>query len=317
MASASVPSLMRKTWTFAVLAALLFAGCAKPGDGNGATPPAAKAPDAPWWPLGAAWDITFTRGDAAPKTVRMVNFLNESDHFWLGVQNRQEALDHALHDTNPFLGRVHWGLLAPHEGGAHAIMYEFPLERGHAFTSGNPFFGRDWHLEVEADASPPGWHVTGRSDDGATIAYDYDPQTQWFRDLAVKGPSGGNDLTAHVDTRADGATGTYWFHRGRDYYEGPATSGTHDETFEVPDEEREVESLAVEVDATFGGPYRVDLLAPDGSVAHTETTTGGVVRKTVEVAAPAEGTWTLRFVGTGDIQGRLDVTGILEYTATL
>ena len=303
---------MEKALAVVAVAALL-AGCTTPGGGAGG-PPAEKGPDAPWWPLGAAWDITFTRGDAAPRTVRMVNFLNESDHFWLGVADRRDARDHALHDTNPVLGRIHWGLLAPHEGGKHAQMYDFPLERGEAFTSGNPFFGRDWHLEVE---DRPGWHVKGVSDDGATIAYDYDAATQWFRDLEIRDTTGANVLRAHVDGRSDGVTGTYFFHRGRDYHEGPEASGTHDETFEVPQEEREVAGLVVEFDVAFGGPYKVDVVAPDGSVALTRTSTGGALRETGEIASPAQGTWTIRYVGTGDVSGRLDVTGILEYTATL
>lgn len=304
---------MRKTWTFAVLLALLAAGCASPGaDKDG--PATERAPEAPWWPVGAAWDITFTRDDEPPRSVRMVNFLNASDHFWLGVSDRRDALDHALHDTNPFLGRVHWEILAPHEGNRHATMYRFPLERGEAFTSGNPFFGRDWHLEV---GDGPGWRVTGVADDGATIAYDYDPGTQWFRDVVIRDSAGANVLTAHVDARSDGATGTYWFLRGRDYHAGPEASGTHEETFEVPEEEREVKTLVVEFDATFAGPYRVDVLDPTGAVALTRTSTGGALQETVEVAAPRQGTWTVRYLGQGDITGRLDVTGILEYTATL
>ena len=300
--------------TALLLVPLLLAGCAS-NDGNGPPPPQASRVDAPWWPVGAWWDIRFEHRGAPAQTVRLTNFLNESDHFWLGVESREAALDHALHDTNPFLGRVHWNLLAPHEGSRHAIMYKFPLKDGEQFTSGNPFFGSDWNLVSRNDGGR--YRFVGTAADEATIAFDYDPRTMWFRDLEVREPDGRPRLVATVVDSGTGSTGAWWFLRGRDYYEGPSGSGTHTETFEVPEEERPLTSLVVEVDATFSGPMRIDILDPAGTTRHTETSTGGALRNTIEIPMPQMGTWSVRYIGTGNVDGVIDVTGMLGYTESL
>lgn len=310
---------MRKVLALALLASVTLAGCATPDDTDGPRDgDAAHAVEAPWWPVGAWWDVEFARDGAAPRAVRLVNFWNDSatSHFWIGVADRDDALDHALHDTNPFLGRIHWNILTPHESGIHATgMYAFPTEPGDTF--GGLMFGRQWEVRTEAGDAPGKLEFRGEATDGATVAYDYDPANQWFSYLRIEDESGAPLLTLEVSAHGTGATGAYWFLRGRDYHEGPTVGGTHDETFEVKTEEIPPKSLAVEFDGTVTGPLRIDLVDPAGAVRHTETSTGGPLRKVVEIPSPATGTWTARFVGTGALDGTWEAVGILEYTRTI
>lgn len=303
-------------------AGLLLAGCfgPPPDDGSGGDDAPAEVA-APWWPVGAWWEVKIERAGRTDH-VRLVNFLNASDHFWLGVDDRAVAMDHALHDTNPLLGRIHWGYLTPHEKASHAnAMFTFPMSPGETWE-GN-LLGRTWTLTARAGATPGSLAVTGGASDGATIVYDYDPDAMWFTTLEVKKGSAVETRFTVTDFGL-GADGAYWFLRGRDYYEGP--KGGLEDMFNVCSgptgngpckEEMDVRSLVAEFDATFAGPGRVEFVDPSGAVKKEVTVTGGAVKQIVEIPNPAPGTWKVRYVGTGVPQGSIDGTGILEYAASL
>lgn len=300
--------------------ALLLAGCAQDGPAPSTGAPTAAAPtDAPWWDVGDSWDVEMTRGNGAKEAFRLVNFWNDSDthHFWLGVPNRQQALDMALHDDNPLLGRVHWNILTPHESGIHAHgLYTFPVEAGDQF--GGLAFGRDWSIDASRGDRPGQIVFEGDGDDRATIRYDYLPANEWFSFIEIKDRNGNVELRVDVKAHGAAAAGQYWFLRGRDYHYAENPGGTHDEAFDVKEEERPHASLALEVTgAVAGGPLRIDVLDPDGQIRHSETLTGGDVRKVTEIPAPKVGRWTIRYVGTGTLTGDVEAVGILEYTETV
>lgn len=305
-----------------LVAALLAAGCATPGSDSEGEGPAATSPvvEAPWWPVGSWWEVQLEQAGQPAQGARLVHFWNDSatSHFWLGVKDRKVALDHALHDTNPLLGRIHWGLLTPHEKGIHAQgMYTFPTEPGDSF--GGLAFGRTWDITVEAGDEPGALHFRGRSTEGDTIAYDYDPALQWFSFVEVKDRNGAPVLVARViDHGTTGESGPYYFLRGRDYYLGPAGAGTHEESFEVKAEDIPHKSLAVEIKGRTSGPLRLDFLSPSGEIKHSETLpVGGQLHNVIEIPSPQQGKWTLRYVGAGAFDGTIEAVGILEYTKTL
>ena len=307
-----------------VVAALLLAGCTDPDDaGDGGAPPAdgsdALRLEAPWWNLGESWTIQFTRADGATRTTTLVNFGNNTfgdpDHFWLGVKDRKEALDHVFFETNPFLGRIHWVLLAPHEKGMHSSMYHWPLEDGKRWTSALLLGKND--LAVEAREEGGRLLVEGEARaDGSRFAYDYDPQTRWFRHLTVTEADGATFLDATVvDHKDSGAKGTYYFLRGRDYLDAKGGSTGREETFSVPDEG--ATSIAFLLDVQTQGPSALEFIDPAGTVVHRETLAlGGTADKVVEIPkTPQPGTWKLRYVGS--VAGDVKVRGIIEYARTL
>ena len=306
------------TW---LLVAAMLAGCLGGGDDRPAA--ATDDPDAPveapWWSVGESWTVRFARQGQPSRTVTLVNFANDSwdpAHFWLGVADRQQALDHVFFDDNPFLGRIHHVLLAPHEKGMHSAMYEWPLVDGARWTT--PLLLGKQDVAVEARARGDGtFLVTGQARaDGASVEYDYDPATRWFRELTIREPGGATYLHAVVtDHKEGGAKGTYHFLRGRDYLDADGGATGETETFTVKEEG--ATSIAFLLDVQAGPGSRLDFLDPSGRLVHSETLlAGGTSDKVVEIAQrPAPGEWTLRYVGS--VQGAIKVRGIVEHKATL
>jgi hypothetical protein len=316
---------MRVPTAFLVAAAFLLAGCM--GNGNGADNNGTPGPDQgsvklspPWWNIGESWTVTFKGADGKARTTTLVNFanntFNDPNHFWLGVTDRNEALSHVFFDDNPFLGRIHWVILAPHEKGMHSAMYEWPLGEGTRWTS--PILLGKEDLSVEATAAPDGRIlVEGEARaDGACFAYDYDPALRWFRHMAITEADGGSYLDATVtDHKLSGAKGTYYFLRGRDYLDASGGSTGKEEPFTVAEEG--ATSIAFLLDIQTTGPSALEFIDPTGAVIHRETLAlGGTADKVVEISkTPNPGSWKLRYVGS--VTGTIKVRGVIEYKATL
>lgn len=305
----------------ALILGFLLAGCATPTDDEPPTPTNSAAVDAPWWTIGESWTIKFQQAGAPTRTTKLVNFANNSfndpAHFWLGVSDRKEALDHVFFDNNPFLGRIHWEILAPHEKGMHSTMYAFPLSNDGGWWTSSILFGRQ-DIFVESTRRADGtFAVEGEARaDGSKFSYDYDPGLEWFRHLTIRDSGGALALDAEViDHKASGEKGTYYFLRGRDYLDAHGgTTGTS-EPFTVKEEG--ATSIAFLLDVTTSGPAAIEFVDPSGAVVHRETLAlGGTADKVVEVEKhPAAGSWALRYVG--NVQGTILVRGIIEYKATL
>jgi hypothetical protein len=317
---------MRAVLLLLALLAGSLAGCttpAGPGPGRPPPPPQALEAAAPWWDVGDSYTVRLERAGAQPTTWRMVNFWNDTDtaHFWLGVSDRQQAMDMALFDTNPFLGRIHHAILTPHERGMHASMYNFPLSDGKRWTGF--FFDRNWSFEVRERSlgtvvgPDQGFEVEGRSRDGGheRIVYDYSPKLRWFNKLEEFDGSGARILLAEVTDHQKGATGTFVFLRGVDFHQGPQLAGTHEESFRI---QEEVSSLAFYVRARATGPVEIQLLDPSGAVRQRASApTGGEATLFREVSPVQQGEWRIRYVATGAIQGEVSATGLIETSRTL
>lgn len=311
-----------------LLLALVLSGCTTPappgGNTGGGSKPQPLVAQAPWWDVGDAYTVRVERPGAAATTWRMANFWNDTatSHFWLGVTDRRLAMDMALFDTNPFMGRIHHNILTPHERGMHVAMYQFPLQDGKRWTG--PFFDRNWTFSVrEADLATPlgpdrGFLIEGQSTggDGVRIAFDYSPRVKWFTSLRQTDAQGSPMLAATLTAYEHGASGTYTFLRGRDFYAGPALSGTHDAPFDVREE---VDSLAFYVKARSPGPLEVQLLDPSGRVVErVAAPTGGEASFFEEVTPVPQGTWKVRYIAaTGSITGIVEATGLIETSRTL
>lgn len=312
---------------------LLLAGCTQGTNAPGPTEATERGVEAPWWPVGAWWDIELKRGTEAVQRFRLVNFWNDSasSHFWLGVQDRDgcatkcgfggSALDHALHDNNPLLGRIHWGLLTPHEKGVHANgMYAFPAKPGDT-REGAIAFGRTWDLLIKPGPREGTLLFEGTADDGAKMSYDYDPAKMWFTFLEIKDGAGKTELRIDVKGHGLNQKGTYWFLRGRDYTDPPlrnvGTNGSREETFTAKQEEIPLKSLALEINGQATGPMQIQIKDPAGTVRHEETLVTSPAHTVKELANPTIGQWKIVLTGSGTFYGTIEVVGILEYNKTL
>lgn len=308
--------------TALLLTAAFLTGCFGDGarDEGDEAPESSASLQAPWWSIGESWTIEFEQAGRPARTTTLVNYANNTfgdlPHFWLGVTDRQEALDHVFFENNPFLGRIHWEILAPHEKGMHSAMYGWPMEDGSTWTSPILFGHEDIFAQATHRADGTfGVEADARAD-GAQLLYDYDPGVKWFRDLEIKDDSGATQLRARVVEHQDaGARGTYYFLRGRDYLDADGGTTGQSETFEVKEEG--ATSIAFLLNVQTVGPSSIEFVDPSGAVQHRESLAlGGTVDKVVEVKKhPTPGTWTLRYVGS--VTGEILVRGVIEYKATL
>lgn len=298
-----------------LFASVAFAGCNAPSD-DGASDDGEDGDDhhdmepaagSPWWEVGRYWDMTVTRGRST-ESFHLVNFHNDTDHFWLGVQDRDQAMAMALWDTNPFLGRIHHGSIAPHEAGQHAIMYRFPLRDGAQWQGF--LLGRVWNFEAR-EAQSGRFDVEGLGIQGEAVTYDYDPDSQWFTRLEERDRDGKLVWQAVVTESGSGARGEYVFLRGRDYFETGGVVGTKEASFAVDDD---LTSLALHAGIASTGPVSIRITEPGGELAHQWTLGpgGGSVNETVEVPDPAAGNWDVDILATNGFTGKLYVTGIIE-----
>lgn len=306
-----------------LLLALVLAGCTSspaPPTNNTSTPPAPQAlvAAAPWWDLGDVYTVSLQRAGQPATTWRMGNFWNDTgtEHFWLGVSDRRQAMDMALFDTNPFLGRIHHHILTPHERGMHAAMYSFPLEDGKRWNGF--FFDHNWTFEATAASIPTpigtdrGFRIEGTSTQGDArrIAYDYSPAIKWFVHLTEFDSAGSILLSAEVIDYERAASGNFVFLRGVDFYKGPTLRGAHDAKFDVNDD---VSGLAFYVRARATGPLEIQLLDPSGQLRERiAAATGGEANYFEEIAPVPRGQWTVRYVATGGIDGTVLATGLQE-----
>lgn len=322
---------MRRSPVWIAVLLVPLAGCADRDDGGGEqAPPKSGEFLAPWWPVGSWWDVDFQRGTESPQSVHLVHFWNDSatNHFWLGVTDRDggcpgsgcgfggSALDHALHDNNPLLGRIHWGLLTPHEKGIHANgMYSFPLRFNESF--GGIMFGHTWGVIAQPGLRAGTAVLTGTATDGARIRYDYDAASMWFTYIDLKNSNGENELRVDVKSHGRNEHGVFYFLRGIDYYLGPTATGTHDEHFEVAQETPALQSLALEIKGRATGPLRIEVKNPSGGVEHEETLIQDPVHSVKEIDPPTAGRWTISYIGTGNFEGTIEVVGLQQYTQTI
>ncbi|MBI4394003.1 MAG: hypothetical protein HY556_09450 [Euryarchaeota archaeon] len=310
-----------------VLAALVVSGCVTgpPAEKDDVvSPPAILPAVVPWWEVGDWWLVDITNSTGATYTSRLVNFWNDTEtaHFWLGVQDRDEAMEHALFDTNPLLGRIHHAILTPHEKGMHASMYRFPIVDNETWEGFS--FGAQWSYKARAvpDIATPlgvkeGYRITGFQPNGARIDYDYVPALKWFSSLVQRDSAGREVLELVVKGHGSGSTGTYVFLQGRDFFKGPTSAdATHDETFEVKED---TTFMAVKVDVRSERPWRLDLVDPTGTTRATFSVlaaNGGQWQELKEVPA-MQGVWTWKYISAAPWAGKALATGINEFTKTI
>lgn len=310
-----------RAFVAAALAAVALSGCTGPT----ATPapvappaPPAFTLAAPWWDVGDAYTVRMERLGSPPATWRMVNFWNDTatSHFWLGVSDRDQAIDMALFDTNPFLGRIHHHILTPHERGMHAAMYNFPLEDDKRWTGS--FFDRNWSFHATKSVldtpvgKDVGVRIEGETNErgGARITYDYSPRVKWFTELQEHDAAGRVILSATLEGYEHGVPGTYLFLRGLDFYEGPQLSGTREEPFTISEP---VDSLAFYAQARAVGPVEIQLVDPSGALRHRQTAAPGSALTFLKEVQPVPmGEWKVRYVSAGAIEGSVLATGFLE-----
>ncbi len=243
---------MRALLVFSLMAATMLAGCAdeKPdaddcdddivlcnpdqyyGDHycekNDVRPrvyaPDTQGPDTPAdpWVLGDSWTYSLEiNGEDLGETQLIYYDIQDSGaHYMVGTPTREEALQHALFSTNPVIGRVHKTLYSPHESGAHADMFNFPLCSGNQWS--DLFFDTPFTFTATPQLAtlPDGrvdalaFRIDGTAEDGSTVTHTYSPMAKWFTFINLD-RADGTTVTMQLTDVASGYEGTAYFLRGQ------------------------------------------------------------------------------------------------------
>lgn len=258
------------------------------------------------WQIGQYWDYALEVDDRAEEVVRMV-FYEERDmgqHYMVGSESREHALEKTVFGVNPMLGRIHRAMYAPHESGDHADMFHFPLCDGSTWRT--TFYGEAFDLRAEAAdvelpglGAVPGFVIRGTADSGSTLEHTYSLDAQWFTRLHLERADGGV-VRMDLQGLGDGYTGEAHFLRGQQdvVLEVEDVMGLEETVVAREDGgEGPYDLVAVHVDlqAEGTGHARVTLQAPNGTTMWSvDLGTLGQERVERLLELPyAAGDWTL------------------------
>jgi hypothetical protein len=176
----------------------------------------------PRWQLGDAWTYSIdTHGFPQTETTMMV-YNETADLYRIGSTDEDTALQHAIFEVNPQLGRLQKGNLGVYEKGEPRSMYDFPIQDGDEWTTS--FFVRQHEGELDAEATYSdaieteagtfeGFEIVAEGDDGFRLAYDYIPEIQWFSKLIVTDQDGTQLHELRLQDHERETSGTGYFVR--------------------------------------------------------------------------------------------------------
>lgn len=336
---------MRHAIVIALLLAAL-AGCLQsgpPDDGGDVDP---RVMQQPTWTPGETWTVTLSAPGFDDETVDLVYAWDQPvpepgvKHYMLGGPH-DHAVFHAIFDVNPFLGRIHSDVLAPHEDGTHASQYRFPLEPpqeeweerpGQVYFGKHRSFTATYSEEVPSPSGPTeGYELVAEADDGSVVEYNYVPEVKWWTQLSVRDADGEEIVGLTLEDHGTGGSGVQHFVRSRvlgtvdDTYDtGVGQTETFDLTYDPDDRSAygtfDLVALGIRV-APQGDLGRVDLSVqdPDGEERWSGTVTSdqGNTNTVAEIApqgdAPKEGTWTIEMDVLESADVTLEAVGGWEY----
>lgn len=241
--------------------------------------PRVLAPDAAGtpWQVGQWWAFSLATDDRPETDLRLVYFGDQdfaSDgtpaHYMVGTRSYEPALEHALWSTNPAVGRIHRLLYSPHEAGAHADMFNFPLCEDNTWTT--TFYERTFQMtahqatvDLPDGEDPDGFRIDGEAPDGSTVTYTFSPETGWFTDIRLD-RADGRTVDIALTGYGTGESGTFYFLRGQqdqvidvaDLADGPI------EVERAPGDEGDYDRLGIYLELTReSGDGRVELILED------------------------------------------------------
>lgn len=202
-----------------------LAGCTTEEDPSEASDGGEDEPltaEIPRWRLGDAWTYTIdTHGFPETQTTMMV-YDESADLYRIGSTNEETALQHAIFEVNPQLGRIQKGNLGVFEKGEPRAMYEFPIEDGDTWTTS--FFIRQHGGQLNAEATYSeaietgmgafeGFEIVAENREGFRVTYDYIPEIRWFSKLIVEDTDGTQLHELRVQDHERNTTGTGYFVR--------------------------------------------------------------------------------------------------------
>jgi hypothetical protein len=213
-----------------------LAGCAteeEPAADDGEETDEPPTAEIPRWQLGDAWTYTIdTQGFPETETTMMV-YNETADLYRIGSTEEKTALQHAIFEVNPQLGRIQKGNLGVFEKGEPRTMYEFPMQDGDTWTTS--FFVRQHEGQLDAEATYveeiqtpagtfEGFEIVAEGDDGFRVEYDYIPEIRWFSKMIVEDQEGTQLHELRLQDFEESTSGTGYFVRPHKLHDATYTS---------------------------------------------------------------------------------------------
>lgn len=322
---------MRRAAVALMMVTVALAGCSQPPADDGSGAEDARVMELPKWKKGETWTIEISKPGFEDETIDLVyawekdNFTETRGwvHYMLGGTH-DHAVFHAIFDVNPFLGRIHSDVLAPHEDGTHSSQYRFPLtppEKTWEERAGQVYFGKHRTFTATYSESVPspdgpteGYEIVAEADDGSVVEYNYVPEVKWWTELTVRDADGNTQVDLTLKDHGFHGSGVKHFIRSRVLGTVDDTMGTtvesRTETFELeydPEDRSaygtfDLVALGIRI-APQGDLGQVDMTVYDpdgeerwsGTVSSDQGNTNTVAEIQPQGDAPKEGTWEIEF----------------------
>ncbi|MGQ0534692.1 MAG: hypothetical protein ACT4PT_01310 [Methanobacteriota archaeon] len=319
------PALHLAFLLLASVAGCLGTGPDAPPDPGDVTPPPTPAEDRrptaerPTFAVGDWWEYEARAEGFPTHEVKHVVYKDEADLVWLGTDDRDYALLHAVFSVSPVLGRISKETLSPYQGGEPVEMYRFPLEDEKTWTG--PFFGRDMTFTVayrEKISTPkgelPGFTVVAIAPDRFTVTYDYVEAIRWFTVFSVFDEKGFELFDVRLKGLGTGYHGDAYFLRGRDLYqrfEFPDRAGSITDRFAV---QGDFQSIAISAEVTSEVTAKLTIKDPAGRTQLERQASLRTDQKLdVREVTASGGSWNVEFLHAGRSGYRVWVAGVQEF----
>lgn len=225
--------------------------------------PRELAPDANGnpWVIGDWWTYSLKVNGENLGNTKLTYYADQDfqdgvpKHYMVGTPTREEALHHALYGENPVIGRVHRILYSPHESGAHADMFNFPLCSGNSWTT--HFYGTPFTFTVTESGGV--YTMRGTAPDGSTAMHTFDPETKWFTRIQVNRADGFTVDMQLQDTGSGGSGPAYFLRGQKDEVVDVASIGNGFTIDRAPGGDGPYDTIGAALDFERSGTNRVEL----------------------------------------------------------
>lgn len=229
------------------------------------------------WVIGDSWTYSLElNGEDLGETELIYYGIQDAGaHYMVGTPTREEALQHAVFSTNPVIGRVHKTLYSPHESGAHADMFQFPLCDGSTWE--DTFFDTRFTFTAQRQSialpdgrtDPLAFRIDGRAADGSNIQHTYSPMAKWFTRIDLE-RADGSTVNMQLTDLGSGHSGSAFFLRGQqDHVQALDSSGAGATALPFGrsgEGQYSTVGIAIDVERTEGsGRTEVHVRNPDGT----------------------------------------------------
>ncbi|HID71497.1 MAG TPA: hypothetical protein EYP29_01975 [Thermoplasmata archaeon] len=285
----------------------------------------------PIWYPGLYWVYTFTTPEFQQIVSKMVVAADDGINHLVGISTLLDAQRHAVLNFNPVLGRVRMEDMAVYEKGVPQVILSFPLKERKIWNFSlldvenfTAEVKKIWAADLASGERTVLVEVEALAASGERMHYVYDSEAMWLRSLNFTSSDGETKLEMKLVSYGDGFSGTVYFVRGRDLYNGDYTSTVGEPVVEIYDSfvdtghprygafDNLIYFLEVKTDQDGSGSLY--LRDHTGESALTRSFGPNTEESSLGTIPSSSGNWTVEINLQGNAHLRLRVAGGIVYS---